>query len=73
MPVVKIEMFFSRIKTDLRSSLSEDHLDDLLKVSVDGPLLQNWDSTSAVRLWLEDKQRRQVGDRTASPGKSNAI
>ena len=71
-----LSAFFSslkRIKTDLRSSLSEDHLDDLLKITVDGLLLQNWDFTNAVCLWWEDKQRRQVGDRTASPGESNAI
>ena len=71
MPIINghVERVFSslkRIKTDLRSSLSEDHLDDLLKISVDGPLHQNWDSISAVRLWRKDKQRRQVGDRQNS-------
>ena len=78
MPITNghVERVFSslkRMKTDLRSSLSENHLDDLLNISVDEPLLQNWDSTSAVRLWWKDKQRRQVGDRTASPCESNAV
>ena len=39
-----VERVFStlkHIKTNLQSSLSEDHLDDLLKISVDGPPLGN--------------------------------
>ena len=40
-----------RIKTDLRSSLS---VDDLLKISVDGPPLGKWDASGAIWLWWKE-------------------
>ena len=65
-----VERIFSvlkLIKTDRHTKLSEDHLDDLLRISVDGPPASEWDATNAVRLWWSSKQRRQVGDtQTAS-------
>ena len=78
MPITNghIERVFSSLKLlkiDLRSRLSEENLDDLLKISVHRPLLHNWDSPSTVCLWWKDKQHRQVGDRTASPGENNAV
>ena len=50
----RVECVFSTlklIKTDHRSNLSENHLDDQLRISVDGPPLNKWDSSGAVGLW----------------------
>ena len=50
------------IKTHRRSSLSEDRLDHLVRITIDGPPLAQWDATDAVRLWWKSKQRKQVQD-----------
>ncbi len=66
----RVERIFSSlklIKTDRRSKLSENHLDDLLRISVDGPPASEWNATNAVRLWWSDKQRRQVDDTRKAP------
>ena len=66
----RVERIFSAlklIKTDRRTMLSEDHLDDLLRISVDGPPASEWDATNAVRLWWSSKQRRRVGDTRTPP------
>ena len=55
------------IKSDRRSCLSEDHLDDLVRIAVDGPPLSQWDARGAVQLWWKAKQRRQVRDTHAGP------
>jgi hypothetical protein len=65
-----VERIFStlkHIKSERRSSLSEDHLDDLLRISADGPPLTKWDAGGAINLWWRDKQRRQVKDKRAAP------
>ena len=46
------------IKTERRNCLSEDHLDDLMHISVDGHPLSQWDAAPSVHLWWKDKQRR---------------
>ena len=48
------------IKTDCRNCLGEDHLDDLMRIAIDGPALSQWNVSHAVTLWWKDKQRRQV-------------
>ena len=66
----RVERIFSAlklIKSDRRSSLSEDHLDDLVRIAVDAPPLSQWDASGAIQLWWKDKQRRQVGDTRAPP------
>ena len=60
-----VERLFSSlklIKTDRRSCLNEDHLDNLVRITTDGPPLAEWDATAAVQLWWNDKTRQQVGD-----------
>ena len=52
------------IKTERRNCLSEDHLDDLMRISVDGPPLSLWDATPSVHLWWKNKQRRVGGQQT---------
>ena len=47
----KVERGFSamrRIKTDWRSSLGEDTLDSLMRISIDGPSLEHFDPKPAV-------------------------
>ena len=64
----KVERVFSAlklIKSDRRSSLSEDTLDHLVRITVDGPPLAQWDASDVEHLWWRSKQRRQVQDRAA--------
>ena len=71
----RVERVFSTmklIKTDRRSSLSEDRLDHLVRITIDGPPLAQWDATDAVRLWWKSKQRRQVRDTRAPPRHSTS-
>jgi len=69
----RVERVFSAlklIKTERRSSLSEDYLDNILRIVVDGPPISEWDSSCAIQLWWQDKQRRNVGDTRKAPKKS---
>jgi len=43
------------IKTERRTSLGEEQLDNLLRIAVDSPPLSD---CGAVKLWWEAKQRR---------------
>ena len=55
------ERLFSQlklIKSDRRSSSSEDKPDQLLRITVDAPSLAKWDVSGAVQLWWNDKTRR---------------
>ena len=65
-----VERMFSTlkiIKTDKRSCLGEDTLDDLMRISVDGPPLAQWTAKPAVELWWKGKARRSVQDERAPP------
>ena len=69
----RVEQIFSTlklVKTERCSCLGENSLDDLVRISVDGPPLSKWDAT-AVRLWWGDKQRRNIGD-SRNSSSSNA-
>lgn len=57
------------IKTDHRNCLSEQHLDDVVRIMVEGPSLSQWDSSGAIQLWWQDKQRRIVADVRKAPKK----
>lgn len=46
------------IKSDRRSSLGEDRLDQLLRIALDAPPLSKWDASGAVQLWWNDKTQR---------------
>ena len=63
------------IKTDRRNCLGEDHLDDLMRIAIDGPALSQWNASRAVTLWWKDKQRRQVADKrvTVKPTSSSSV
>ena len=66
----RVERVFSslkHIKSNCRTCLSENRLDDLIRIAVEGPPLSQWDATGAVHLWWKDKQRRNIGDTRAPP------
>ena len=55
------ERDFSRvklIKTDIRNRMGEDTLDCLLRISVEGPPLEEYPFVKAVRIWANKKERR---------------
>ena len=50
----RIERAFSvmkAIKTDHRNCFGEDHFDDLMHITIDGPPLSQWNASQAVPLW----------------------
>ena len=56
-----LEKVFSQvklIKTNNRTSLHENTLDQLIQINVEGPPLVDWDPKVSVSLWLQDKRRR---------------
>ena len=68
------------IKCNRRSSLGEDRLDQLLRITVDAPPLSKWDVSGAVQLWWEDKTRqpqtkgrKQVATKEANPSPSTSV
>ena len=57
----RVERLFSHlklIKSNRRSTLSEERLDHLLRIKVDAPPLAQWNPSAAVDLWWSDKTRR---------------
>ena len=60
-----VERVFSRIniiKSKSRCSLSEDRLDELVRIAIDGLPLKQWDASLAIKLWWSDKQRSPQSD-----------
>jgi len=56
-----LERCFSQmkmLKTDKRSSLNEQSLDNLLHIRLEGPSPNQWDVKGAVQLWWNDKTRQ---------------
>ena len=51
-------MNFLTIKTSSHTCLSEDTLDQLVCISVEGPPLSQWNASGAISKWLSDKHRR---------------
>ena len=50
----RVERAFSAmniIKTNRCNCLGEDHLDDLMRIAIDGPPLPLWDASGAINLW----------------------
>ena len=61
-----VERVFSRIntiKSDHRCSFSEDRLDELVRIAIDGLPLKQWDASLAIKQWWSDKQQR-LGQKT---------
>ena len=56
-----LERVFSQlklIKNDRRINISEDRLDQLIRIGTDGPPIDKWDSLNAINDWYKDKTRR---------------
>ena len=49
-----------RIKNDWRSSLGESTLDHLMRISIDGPALEQFDPRPAVNLFFSAPRRTDV-------------
>ena len=65
-----LEQVFSTlklIKSERRTSLGENQLDNLLRVPVDSPALSDWNPDGAVQLWWKARQCRVVQDTRAPP------
>lgn len=57
----KVERLFSlmnRVKTDRRATLGESNLNHLVRIRLEGPAFQDYDSTPAIQLWLSSAARR---------------
>jgi hypothetical protein len=46
-----------RIKSDVRASLHSDTVEDLIRISVEGPILEDFDPTKSVAIWLTQGKR----------------
>jgi hypothetical protein len=69
----KVEGLFSimkNIQSVRRTSVGEDRLDELLRITAEGPALTLWEPRSAIKLWWEDKTRRSSSDARAPRRKS---
>ena len=49
-----------RIKSDWQSSLGEKTLDALMRISIDGPPLAQFDSKPAVQKFFSNQRRQNV-------------
>lgn len=47
----------NRIKSDQRTRLVEQTTEDLMRISINGPSLQNFNPIPAIELWWEDSTR----------------
>ena len=45
------------IKHDRRTHLSEDRLDQLVRIKVDGPPVEKWDASDSLNVWYKEKSR----------------
>lgn len=46
-----------RIKTDVRGSLHVDTVEDLIRISMEGPSLEDFDAREAVQMWSSQGKR----------------
>ncbi|XP_048856526.1 zinc finger protein 862-like isoform X2 [Brienomyrus brachyistius] len=46
-----------RIKSDIRSSLHPNSVEDLIRISVEGPPLEAFDASASVKRWMSEGQR----------------
>lgn len=48
----------NRVKTDSWAALSEHTLNNLVRIRMEGPPLEEFDSTPAIQLWASSANRR---------------
>lgn len=56
----------NRLKTKLRNRLLEGKLDTLMRLSIEGEPLNEFDFASALAVWKSAKSRRMFGQNPAS-------
>ena len=69
-----LERVFSQlklIKNDRRINISEDRLDQLIRIGTDGPPIDKWDSLNAINDWYKDKTRRVTASTRPSSSTSS--
>ena len=49
--------YVNRIKSDQRTGLAEQTTEDLIRISINGPSLENISPIPAIELWWEDSMR----------------
>ena len=54
---------------DYRESIFYFGNPNVVRIMVEGPPLSQWDSSRAIQLWWQDKQRRTVSDVRKAPKK----
>lgn len=57
----KVERLFSlmnRVKVDSRASLGESTMNNLIRISTEGPKLEDFNPKEAIKLWAEATTRR---------------
>ena len=64
--------YFHNSKMITAPILSENRLDQLVRISVDDPPIQNWDSSSALDIWYKGKTRRITATTRASTSKHHS-
>lgn len=47
----------NRIKSDARASLHTDTVEDLIRISVEGPKLEDYDAEQDVKVWFSQGKR----------------
>ena len=71
-----LERVFSQlklVKSERRTCLGEDRLDQLVRISVEAPVLAQWDPSSTVELWWRDKTcQLNIQDVHARPTSSSS-
>ncbi|CAL8398102.1 unnamed protein product [Boreogadus saida] len=62
----------NRIKSDVRSSLHTETVEDLIRISVEGPQLEDYDARQDVKQWLsqETRERPEVQSCNMTSGSS---
>ena len=69
-----LERVFSQlklIKNDWHINISEDRLDQLIRIGTDGPPIDKWDSLNAINDWYKDKTRRVTASTRPSSSTSS--
>uniref|UniRef100_A0A8C6SCA7 HAT C-terminal dimerisation domain-containing protein n=1 Tax=Neogobius melanostomus TaxID=47308 RepID=A0A8C6SCA7_9GOBI len=62
-----------RIKSDVRSSLHPTTVEDLIRISVEGPSVEAYDASAAIKKWLEDGQRERRPNFKSWPQDEDAL
>ena len=44
-----------------------NHLDDAIRIAINGPSLSQWDASNAGCLWWSDRHQQQIGDTRRQP------